>query len=155
MQCKERFSGRWRHSIPSSRQTLSFPTPSYRRRWGLWSHCSGAPDKLNPCRQKKTFAALDQQFFGINRQEVEFVLKHCRTCAQTKPQTRTTRAPLKPIKVHIVFERIQIDLIDMSTTQMANTSGFCTLLTTFQNFRVALLWEESMLWRFLKAGIVD
>ena len=48
--------------------------------------------------KNKNFAALNQRFFGIKRQEVEFVLKHCRTCAQTKPQTRTTRAPLKPIK---------------------------------------------------------
>ena len=66
--------------------------------------------------KNKTFAALNQRLFGIKRQEVEFVLEHCRTCVQTKPQTRTTRAPLKPIKVHIVFERIRIDLTDMSTT---------------------------------------
>ena len=66
--------------------------------------------------KNKTFAALNQRFFGIKRHEVEFVLKHCRTCAQKKPQTRTTRALLKPIKVHSIFERIQIDLIDMSTT---------------------------------------
>ena len=39
---------------------------------------------------KTKLAALDQRFFGIKRQEVEFLLKHCRTCAQTKPQTRTT-----------------------------------------------------------------
>ena len=66
--------------------------------------------------KNKTFAALNQRFYGIVRQEVTFVLKHCRTCEQTKSQTRTARAPLKPIKVHRVFERIQIDLIDMSTT---------------------------------------
>ena len=66
--------------------------------------------------KNKTFAALNQRFFGIKRQEVEFLLKHCRTCTQTKSQPRTARAPLKPIKAHNVFERIQIDLIDMSTT---------------------------------------
>ena len=50
----------------------------------------------------KIFTALNLQFFSIKRQEVAFLLKHCRTCAQKKPQTRTTRAPLKPIKVHNV-----------------------------------------------------
>ena len=66
--------------------------------------------------KNKTFAALNQRFFGIKRQEVEFLLKHCRTCTQTKSQPRTARAPLKPIKTHNIFERIQIDLIDMLTT---------------------------------------
>ena len=65
---------------------------------------------------KTTFSALNQQFFSIERQEVVFLLKYCKTCARTKPQTRTTRAPLKPIEPHRMFERIQIDLIDISTT---------------------------------------
>ena len=88
---------------------------------------------------KTTFAALNQRFFGIKHQEVEFVLKHCRTRAQTKPQTRTIRAPLKPIKVHGIFERIQIDLIDMLTTPGGEYNWILHILTTFQNFRVALL----------------
>ena len=65
--------------------------------------------------KNKTFTAPNQQFLSIKRQEVAFLLEHCRTCAQTKPQTRTTRAPLKPIKAHSVFKRIQIDLIDTTT----------------------------------------
>ena len=52
--------------------------------------------------KNKTFAALNQQFFSIRRQEVTSVLKHCRTCAQTKSQTsRTARAPLKPINIGV------------------------------------------------------
>ena len=89
--------------------------------------------------KNKTFAALNQRFFGIKRQEVEFVLKHCRTCAQTKPQTRTTRAPLKPVKVHGVFERIQIDLIDMSTIPDGEYKWILHIVDHFSNFRVALL----------------
>ena len=66
--------------------------------------------------KNKTFTELNQQFFGIKHQEVAFLLKHCKTYAQTKPQTRTVS--LKQIKMHSVFEHIQvqIDLIDMSTT---------------------------------------
>ena len=44
--------------------------------------------------KNKTFSALNPQFYRIRRQEVAFLLKHCKTCAQTKPQTRTARAPL-------------------------------------------------------------
>ena len=84
--------------------------------------------------KNKTFAALNQQFFSIKRQEVEFVLKHCRTCAQTKPQTRTTRAPLKPIKVHSVFERIQIDLIDMTATPDGEYKWILHIVDHFSKF---------------------
>ena len=34
--------------------------------------------------KNKTFAALNQQIFSIKRQEVEFILKRCRSCAQQK-----------------------------------------------------------------------
>ena len=85
--------------------------------------------------KNKTFAALNQCFFGIRRQEVTFVLKHCRTCAQTKSQTsRIARAPLKPIKVHRVFERIQIDLIDMRTTPDGEYKWILHIVDHFSKF---------------------
>ena len=84
--------------------------------------------------KNKTFTALNQQFFSIKRQEVTFLLKHCRTCAQTKSQTRTTRAPLKPIKAHSVFERIQIDLIDMSTAPDGEYKWILRIVDHFSKF---------------------
>ena len=87
--------------------------------------------------KNKTYTALSQQFFSIKHQEVAFLLKHCKTCAQTKP--KTTRVSLHTIKTHSVFERIQIDLIDMSATPDSNTSGFYISSITFRNFQAALL----------------
>ena len=82
----------------------------------------------------KTFAALNQQFFAIKRQEIAFLLKHCKTCAQTKSQARTARAPLRPIKVHSVFERIQIDLVDMSTTPDGEYKWILHIVDHFSKF---------------------
>ena len=86
----------------------------------------------------KTFAALNLQFFAIKRQEVAFLLKHCKTCVQKKSQARTARAPLQPIKVHSVFERIQIDLIDM-TTPDGEYKWILHIVDHFSKFQAALL----------------
>lgn len=61
----------------------------------------------------KTYHELCERVYGITRDEVEFVLKHCKTCVQNK--ATTTRAPLKPITCNGLFERVQIDLIDYSS----------------------------------------
>jgi hypothetical protein len=58
----------------------------------------------------KTFHDINERFYGITRQEVEFLLKHCSTCARNK--SKSTRAPLQPIPVHSLFERVQVDLMD-------------------------------------------
>ena len=82
--------------------------------------------------KNKTYTALNQQFFGIKRQEVVFLLKHCKTCAQTKP--KTARVPLHPIKTHSLFERIQIDLIDMSTTPDGEYKWILHIVNHFSKF---------------------
>ena len=40
-----------------------------------------------------------------------WVVKHCRICLVNRPGS--SRPPLEPIIVHNVFERVQLDLIDM------------------------------------------
>jgi hypothetical protein len=61
--------------------------------------------------QIKTWAAVQQKYYGINRQEARFVLKRCKNCALNRPAT--TKAPLVPIISGRAWERVQIDLIDM------------------------------------------
>lgn len=59
----------------------------------------------------KVFYEVDQQFYGTNRDEVEWLKAHCLHCllnAQNK-----AKAPLTPIVVNYSMERVQIDLIDM------------------------------------------
>lgn len=59
----------------------------------------------------KTWAAIQQKYYGINRQEVKFILKLCKNCALNRPAA--TKAPLQPIVTERAWERVQVDLIDM------------------------------------------
>ena len=59
----------------------------------------------------KIWAAIQQKYYGITRQEVAFVLKLFKNCALNRPAT--TKAPLIPIISGRAWERVQIDLIDM------------------------------------------
>jgi hypothetical protein len=59
----------------------------------------------------KTWAAIQQKYYGITRQEVAFVIKLCKNCALNRPAA--TKAPLVPIISGRAWERVQIDLIDM------------------------------------------
>ena len=62
--------------------------------------------------QHKTFDAVQEQYYGITRKEVDSLLQHCRVCALNKPNR--SKAPLEPIVVERLFERVQMDLIGMS-----------------------------------------
>ena len=62
----------------------------------------------------KTWAEIDRQYYGITKTEVTDLLKHCASCALTKPAR--TVAPLESIVVEHLWERLQIDLIDYRHT---------------------------------------
>ena len=66
----------------------------------------------------KTFNLVRQRFYGIARQEVVWLLKHCNICCQNRPSN--TKAPLEPIQSHYTLERVQIDLVDMRANPHAN-----------------------------------
>lgn len=61
--------------------------------------------------QTKTWAAVQQKYYGIKREDIDFVLKRCKNCALNRPAA--TKAPLVPIVTGRAWERVQIDLIDM------------------------------------------
>ncbi len=61
--------------------------------------------------QTKTWAAVQQKYYGIKRQDIEFILKRCKNCALNRPAA--TKAPLVAIITGRAWERVQIDLIDM------------------------------------------
>ena len=60
---------------------------------------------------KKTYASLQQDVYGVRREDIEYLIKRCAICAHKN--ATNTKAPLRPIEVDRVMERIQIDLIDM------------------------------------------
>lgn len=81
------------------------------RDWQVYSiivntHCS-----IPHGGQEKTFSRLSAEYYAIIRPEVHWLLKHCKVCGLNRPNR--TRPPLEPIVVSHLFERVQIDLIDM------------------------------------------
>lgn len=61
--------------------------------------------------QTKTWAAVQEKYYGIKRDEIEFILKRCKNCALNRPAA--TKAPSVPIISGRAWERVQVDLIDM------------------------------------------
>lgn len=59
----------------------------------------------------KTFHQVQLRYYGISREEVVWLLKHCTVCLQSRPSN--TRAPLEPIESSYTLHRVQIDLVDM------------------------------------------
>ena len=59
----------------------------------------------------KVWAAIQQKYYGISRQDVRFILKLCKNCALNRPLA--TKAPLVPIIIERAWERVQINLINM------------------------------------------
>ena len=59
----------------------------------------------------KTWSILQRKFYGLKREEAEFIVKRCKNCTLNRPNT--TKAPLVPITSGRAWERVQIDLIDM------------------------------------------
>jgi hypothetical protein len=67
--------------------------------------------KLLHAGRNKVWPAIEQQYYGIKREDVEFILKRCKNCTLNLPSA--TKAPLVPIISGRAWERVQIDLIDM------------------------------------------
>jgi hypothetical protein len=67
--------------------------------------------KLLHAGRNKVWLAVEQRYYGIKREDVEFILKRCKNCALNRPAA--TKAPLVPIITERAWERVQIDLIDM------------------------------------------
>jgi hypothetical protein len=59
----------------------------------------------------KVWATIQQKYYGINRNEVLFILKLCTNCALNRPAA--TKALLEPIVSSRAWERVQINLINM------------------------------------------
>lgn len=95
---------------------------------------------LGHAGRRKTFEELDQDYYGISRREVEWLLDHCATCACQKIQTKT--APLKPIVVDKLFERVQVDLIDMRAEPDGKFQWICHLRDHFSKYSQAYPLEN-------------
>ncbi|EKG09250.1 Integrase catalytic core [Macrophomina phaseolina MS6] len=70
------------------------------------SHCDTAHGGI-----ETTWKDVQARYWGVTRNDVKEALKVCRNCVRRRHQS-VARAPLRPIVVHDVFEKVQIDLID-------------------------------------------
>ena len=63
--------------------------------------------------EDKTMADINSRYYGISKAQVSLLLKQCVTCVNMA--SNRTRAPLQPIYVERTLERLQIDMVDMSS----------------------------------------
>ena len=66
---------------------------------------------LSHAGQEVSATAMVHDYFGVTKKECISLLKHCAICSRGRPSK--AKGPLKPIQSKRVFERVQIDLIDM------------------------------------------
>ncbi len=60
---------------------------------------------------KKTYQRVIKRVHGISRDDVQWLLEHCQVCLVNRQNS--TRAPLQPIVVTEVLDRLQADLINI------------------------------------------
>jgi len=80
----------------------------------------------------KTFHQVQLCYYGISRDEVVWLLKHCTVCLQTRPSN--TWALLEPIESKYTLQRVQIDLVDMRATPHNGYSWILHIKDYFSKF---------------------
>ena len=81
---------------------------------------------------RKTYGMVMERHYGITRDDVSAVLKHCQICILNRPNR--TRAPLTPIVVDEWLERIQIDLIDLRAEADGHMKWICHIKDHFTKY---------------------
>jgi hypothetical protein len=72
---------------------------------------AGIHQQLLHTGKNKIWEAIQRRFYGIKRQDVDFVVKRCKNCTFNRPAI--TKVFLILIVINRVWERVQVDLIDM------------------------------------------
>ena len=66
---------------------------------------------LGHCGYVKVFKLLNSRFYGITKEQINWLINRCQTCLQNQPNR--SRGQLTPIVSMHILHRVQIDLIDM------------------------------------------
>ena len=82
--------------------------------WDADSYIIKTHNALGHADVTKTFNALQEEVYGIQRRDVYDLVFKCAICTFTRCTNST--APLEPIIVERVIERLQINLIDFRST---------------------------------------
>jgi hypothetical protein len=70
--------------------------------------------KLGHPGRNKCFYGVDQEYYGLKREEYYWIKEHCRTCVLNA--VSKNKAPMTTIVSQETFKRVQIDLIDIRHT---------------------------------------
>ena len=108
---------RW--SLNSQNQVMRKPENDYDERIAACTYDAGhyiveKHGELGHTGITKTFNSLQEDVYGIRRKDVGWLVNKCAIC--NFHRANNSKAPLEPIIVERVMERLQIDLIDMRHT---------------------------------------
>ncbi len=87
----------------------------------IWDAIIGIHNSLGHTGQYLTAKAILTTYYEATREGVIFLIKLCEICHQ-KANSKSKR-PLKPIISTAIFQRVQIDLIDIRSTSDITLSG--------------------------------
>jgi hypothetical protein len=59
----------------------------------------------------KTFKAFQQRYYGITKEQVQWLIGRCQTCLKNRPNRSC--GELEPIVSNRILEQVQLDFIDM------------------------------------------
>ena len=89
-------------------------------------------NSLGHVGQHATGTHISREYYGIATQEVYFLVKLCEICHR-KAHSKS-KGPLKSIITTRLFERVQIDLIDMTATPDGEYVWICHMEDHFSKF---------------------
>ena len=84
--------------------------------------------------QDKTTSAINDRYYGIPRDVIRQFVKLCPIC--NLKSGNHSQPPLRPIRSYDVFERIQIDLVDMRNSPDDDYKYIAHVIDHFSNYNV-------------------
>ena len=91
-------------------------------------------NSLGHVGQHATGNHVNREYYGIATQEVYFLVKLCEICH--RKASSKSKGPLKSIITQRLFERVQIDLIDMTATPDREYVWICHMEDHFSKFHM-------------------
>ena len=100
----------------------------------IWDTVVTVHNNLGHAGQEITSKRILQQYYGIARVEIIFLLKLCEICH--RKASSKSKGPLKSIITKRLFERVQVDLIDMTATPDGDYVWICHMEDHFSKFHM-------------------
>ena len=100
----------------------------------IWDTIIAVHNSLGHAGQNATATKVNNEYYGITTLEVYFLTKLCEICY--RKALSKSKGPLKSIVVVRLFERVQIDLIDISSTPDGEYKWVCHIEDHFSKFHI-------------------